>query len=161
MVLDKLRTKIDGKREAAGEASRDKMDSAKESASNLRTKVEEKLDESVEKLLIRLDEARPILDEAGYTIFDIRMTPHVPPKLGIVLMPKEPGVCHAAEVIERGTLTKPQRALLEGLVQIQRMHGTFTRNAYAVRGIEIDIGLPPSVCAHLVKIGGAEQSGPE
>jgi len=164
MSFDKLKSKLEQTRASVVEAATETLGEARESlegtANALREFGQEKLDVALGKLLEQLDTTRPLLDDAGYHIQDVNLQTGVPPRMGLVVLPKVQGQTQLAAVLERESLTKPQRALFECLKQVYRMEDMLAKHGYTVRGIEIDIGIgmPPSARAHLVERDPAEQA---
>ncbi|MGB1013827.1 MAG: hypothetical protein ACPG4T_06825, partial [Nannocystaceae bacterium] len=149
MAFDKLKSKLEQTRasvvEAASETFGDARESLEETANALREFGQDKLEVALGNLLEQLESTRPLLDDAGYDIQDVNVQTGVPPRISLVVLPKVQGQTQLAAVLERESLTKPQRALFECLKQVYRMEDVFAKHGYTVRGIEVDIGLgmPP------------------
>lgn len=124
-------------------------DKTADAAMAVSEKGKEQMNKQVPALLEKLTELKSILNESGFIIGDVELTLSIPPSLTLVIAQKEGAENRINEVMESHELTKLQKSVLTGVSQMYAFNKTFGKFDYVMGDIEIGLGIPPSVTAHL------------
>jgi hypothetical protein len=103
----------------------------------------------VETTLSEVNGLKPILANSGFIVGDILLTVSVPPAVSIVIEQVEGGKQPLDCILENEDLTKFQRSLLVSIKQLYALNATVEKFNHTIGQIEVEMGLPPVLRAHL------------
>jgi len=132
---------------------KDKLGNVKDkvtaTAGNLKETGGKQLQEKLSTSLQELNDLRPLLNECGFIIGDIKLTASVPPSVGIVVEQEKEGQSNLQKVMEKKELTRLQSIVLGGIRKIYDLNNVVEKHDHTIGQIEIEMGIPPKVIAHL------------
>ncbi len=139
-MFDKLKDKTAGMAQSVTQSVQAGMDSLgdfkKKSSSLIASSLEE------------INGLRPILEQSGFIVGDIFFTVSIPPSVGLIVE-QEIGGSVKIDSLDSAELSNVQSMIVGSLKKIYALNGVVEEYEHTIGQVEITLGLPPQVKAHL------------
>ena len=133
-IKDKVKSVSDKAMDSAG--------SLKDGANNVFSKV-------ISSSLAEIEGLKPVLKQSGFIIGDIIIEMAINPKVNLVIEQIETGKLSIEDALKQEGLTKVQTTILASIGKIHALNSVIEDYNHTIGQIEIELGLPPTVRAHL------------
>ena len=124
-------------------------DKAKQGADSLKEGAGDLLNKVLASSMSEIEGLRPVLNQSGFIIGDIIIEMALNPKINIVVEQVEEGELSIKDVLKQEGLTKMQTSILKSIDKINELNAVVKQYEHTIGQIEIELGLPPTIKAHL------------
>jgi hypothetical protein len=91
---------------------------------------------------------RPILEQSGFIVGDIFINVALPPSVGLIVE-QEVGGSAKLDAIDSAELSTVQNTIVGSIKKIYALNDVVEEHEHTIGQVEITLGLPPQVKAHL------------
>jgi hypothetical protein len=124
-------------------------DKAKQGADSLKEGAGDLLNKVMASSMSEIEGLRPVLNQSGFIIGDIIIEMALNPKINIVVEQVEKGELSIKDALKQEGLTKMQTSILKSIDKINELNTVVKQYEHTIGQIEIELGLPPTIKAHL------------
>jgi len=124
-------------------------DKAKQGADSLKEGAGDLLNKVMASSMSEIEGLRPVLNQSGFIIGDIIIEMALNPKINIVVEQVEEGELSIKDALKQEGLTKMQTSILKSIDKINALNTVVSQYEHTIGQIEIELGLPPTIKAHL------------
>ena len=124
-------------------------DKAKQGADSLKEGAGDLLNKVMASSMSEIEGLRPVLNQSGFIIGDIIIEMALNPKINIVVEQVEEGELSIKDALKQEGLTKMQTSILKSIDKINELNAVVKQYEHTIGQIEIELGLPPTIKAHL------------
>jgi len=124
-------------------------DKAKQGADSLKEGAGDLLNRVMASSMSEIEGLRPVLNQSGFIIGDIIIEMALNPKINIVVEQVEEGELSIKDALKQEGLTKMQTSILKSIDKINELNTVVKQYEHTIGQIEIELGLPPTIKAHL------------
>jgi hypothetical protein len=124
-------------------------DKAKQGADSLKEGAGDLLNKVMASSMSEIEGLRPVLNQSGFIIGDIIIEMALNPKINIVVEQVEEGELSIKDALKQEGLTKMQTSILKSIDKINELNTVVKQYEHTIGQIEIELGLPPTIKAHL------------
>jgi hypothetical protein len=103
----------------------------------------------IDTALNEINGLKPVLKSSGFIVGDIFFTVSIPPSVGLIVEQEIDGAKKIENLGNNEELSKTQQTVLNSLKKIYSMNDVVEKHDHTIGQVEITLGLPPTVKAHL------------